>query len=151
MKTIMKTGIVALAIAASITSYAVESSTPPSIEQQLVAIANDIASGKIEYFGGRTLKFDHPDLFTNKVRFAALAKTVDDILVNSTNVFNTFGEGQYYILPKTGAKYLKSIENDYPIAVKVLLGEIAAPVKTDKNYIKYLVERELFESHQYYI
>ena len=32
MKTIMKTGIVALAIAASITSYAIESSTPPSIE-----------------------------------------------------------------------------------------------------------------------
>lgn len=143
MNKMTKIGTLACAaIAAVYTAVAAESKAPPTIEETLIAKAGEVAAGKVEYLGGRTFGWTFT---TNAVRAAKLAKEIDDILCKSELVFNVYGHGQADLFPKTYAKYLKSVESEYPITVKILLGEATPPQKSAKNYIKYIIEHELFE------
>ncbi len=139
--------LICAACAVIFTATAADPKAQPTIEETLVAKAADVASGKVEYLGGRTLDWK-PELATNAVRSAKLAKEIDDILYKSDLVFNVYRHNQADLFPKTYAKYLTSIESEYPLTVKIIRGEATLPQKSAKNYIKYIVERELFEIFQ---
>ena len=129
------------------TAVAAEPKVQPTIEETLIAKAADVASGKVEYLGGITLDWK-PELATNAVRSAKLAKEIDDILCKSDLVLNVYGHKQADLVPKTYAKYLASVESEYPLTVKIIRGEATPPQKSAKNYIKYIIEHELFEISQ---
>lgn len=148
MNKMTKIGTLICAVCASIfTATAADPKAQPTIEETLVAKAADVASGKVEYLGSRTLTWK-AELATNAVRSAKLAKEIDDILCKSDLAFNVYGYGQADLFPKTYAKYLKSVESEYPLTVKIIRGEATPPKKSAKNYIKYTIEREMFEISQ---